>query len=836
MIRKKTNLVYGHFLDYEDNIEKCICSRDIKCYKCSIESINNNLCISCNNNYYSKINDNTNIVPYINCYKDLEGYYLDNNIYKSCYSSCKNCKDNGNEKHHNCVECITGYIFIGDKGHENNCYKKCPYSYFLDESNKYNCINLSTKGKEEILDNFDNLIIDKEPNQTYIINGEDYSIIIKPIDAYIDGSTVNINFTECSKLLQKQYPSDEFRMVQINIKNSNENCLTDDVEYKIYNQNGKNIDLSPCEKVKINIEYKIKDISLLKMDEIEKFNKIGVDIFNIKDDFFNDICFPYSDDNSNSDMILDDRVTDIYINYSICEKGCEYEAFNIENMSSNCNCELKKDLSKEAKEGNFKTYFSNSFIDSNFGVIKCYLLVFGIKGKLNNVGFWLFGIILILHIPLYIIYFINTIRKVVTYINNEMENKGYKISNNKIFQIDSLNTSLNIQTTKTTLQEESKKSSFNINKRKKRKKKKSKSKFHKNNLNNIKDNPPKKINIAPVLSSNNIDTNKKDIINNFDLRRKSENIKKFDKQNNNLISEFYSNESFIENNKELKKQTSKNENNKLDNVKNSNITKEFPLILINANNNEDYKPLKSNYILNNYNYEEAIHNEERNIFRIFFIYLINKNNIFNLIFINPPLELKPLRILIFIFNYACSLSLNAFFYLSDKISDKYHYTGKNKLLYTLVNNLSISITSTIVNFLLLYFLQALIQSSNKIEKLFKEQDNLLKSDKNYQVNQDTILNIKAEIAKIMKCLKIKINLFFCLELLVMLFFYYYVTAFCHVYESTQTSWLLDSISSYVISFIISFVLSLIGAILYKISIKYKIKILYKMVIFIYCFC
>ena len=133
-------------------------------------------------------------------------------------------------------------------------------------------------------------------------------------------------------------------------------------------------------------------------------------------------------------------------------------------------------------------------------------------------------------------------------------------------------------------------------------------------------------------------------------------------------------------------------------------------------------------------------------------------------------------------------------------------------------------------------MQALIQSSNKIEKLFKEQDNLLKSDKNYQVNQDTILNIKAEIAKIMKCLKIKINLFFCLELLVMLFFYYYVTAFCHVYESTQTSWLLDSISSYVISFIISFVLSLIGAILYKISIKYKIKILYKMVIFIYCFC
>ena len=183
------------------------------------------------------------------------------------------------------------------------------------------------------------------------------------------------------------------------------------------------------------------------------------------------------------------------------------------------------------------------------------------------------------------------------------------------------------------------------------------------------------------------------------------------------------------------------------------------MILFHVNNNGVNEPIKSNYILDNYNYEEAINLEERTFWRIFFIYLINKDNLLNLIFFNPPLELKPLRICIFIFSYACDFALNALFYLIDKISDKYHYTGKHRLLYTLINNISISLVSIIVSFILLYFFQTLTQSNHKIKKLFGEQDNLLKTDKNYKVKQETILKIKVDILKIMKCLKIKIIFF-----------------------------------------------------------------------------
>ncbi len=189
-----------------------------------------------------------------------------------------------------------------------------------------------------------------------------------------------------------------------------------------------------------------------------------------------------------------------------------------------------------------------------------------------------------------------------------------------------------------------------------------------------------------------------------------------------------------------------------------------------------------------------------------------------------------MRIAIFIFDYIIDLSLNAIFYLSDNISDIYHYEGAYKLLYTVINNFIISLSSTIISFILLFFMESLTNSSNKIKDLFVKQEELLKKNKEYKVSEKTKLEIKKNINGILKCLKIKIIAFFILEFLFNLFFYYYIIAFCHVYKRTQISWLLDSVSSYIISFLITIVLSFILSILYKLSLKCKIRILYKIMI------
>ena len=80
-------------------------------------------------------------------------------------------------------------------------------------------------------------------------------------------------------------------------------------------------------------------------------------------------------------MILKDRVSDIYQNYSLCEKGCEYESFDVEKLYVKCNCKIKQNISNKTQESNFKKYILSSFLSSNFGIIKCYNLVFGTKRK-----------------------------------------------------------------------------------------------------------------------------------------------------------------------------------------------------------------------------------------------------------------------------------------------------------------------------------------------------------------------------------------------------------------------------------------------------------------------
>ena len=238
------------------------------------------------------------------------------------------------------------------------------------------------------------------------------------------------------------------------------------------------------------------------------------------------------------------------------------------------------------------------------------------------------------------------------------------------------------------------------------------------------------------------------------------------------------------------------------------------LIFINAKNTDNYIPLNSLYNLDNYDYEEAIEYEGRSFGRIFFIYLMSKEGILNTFYYQQPLELKPLRILMFIFSNACDIALNCFFYLSDNISDKYHYEGKSAILFSLTNNITISLVSSIVGYCLIYFSQSLIQSTDKITILFREQDNLLKKDKHYTVESKKNMDIIKEIKKILKCLKLKITIFLIFENLLMIFFFYYVTAFCHVYNSTQTSWLLDSLTSYGISLLTAFAVSFLMSLLY----------------------
>ena len=112
----------------------------------------NNICYkSCPKNTYISVHDNNK------CYKELDGYYLDNNVFKSCYPSCKKCNELGDENDNKCLECYSNNILINDISNSSNCYNICEYYYYFDAKNEYHCTI-----KDECENQKDKIIMEKK--------------------------------------------------------------------------------------------------------------------------------------------------------------------------------------------------------------------------------------------------------------------------------------------------------------------------------------------------------------------------------------------------------------------------------------------------------------------------------------------------------------------------------------------------------------------------------------------------------------------------------------------------------------------------------------------------
>ena len=180
------------------------------------------------------------------------------------------------------------------------------------------------------------------------------------------------------------------------------------------------------------------------------------------------------------------------------------------------------------------------------------------------------------------------------------------------------------------------------------------------------------------------------------------------------------------------------------------------------------------------------------------------------------------------------MSLNALFYFNENISKKYR-NAKNVFLFTYTDNIVIIFLSIIVGFILLTLLAKLSNSTSTIREVFRKEEEKLKSNKKYTITQIRKAEILLEIEQILKKHRMKVIIFIIIEFILMLFFWYFVIAFCHVYNATQISWLLDSLTSILIRAIIELLISLGLAKLYIMAIVSECHCLYKFLMFLYNF-
>ena len=680
--------------------------------------------------------------------------------------------------------------------------------FYLSDNTDKKIINIKiNKTLEEITNSLDEIIKKVNNTKIYELSSDDYVVKISPINfADFKESSTYINFLECENTLRikNNIPSDDILTVaQVEIEKKNNKALTNQVEYEVY-YNKKKLDLSVCENDDIEINYEISKMSLLNIELISKFSGLGVDILNNNDEFFNDICYSYSE--NNSDIILKDRISNFYQNYSVCDENCDYERINLNLSIITCKCSTKTKMELVNKPLRFDSIILDLITNSSFGVIKCYNLVFNFKTKLSNFGFWIFTIIIILHIPLITYYCIYGISPIKRYIINEMKKYNYYIyNNNPMKRKKKKKNKLSLNNNLYQINIYNFKNDLNKNK-----------KYLYTNSNNI-DSGKQNIKLNQTDNSSNLNINNKsasmDDKNIFGINN---DIKNNDKKQKRKLSLFN------------KRNTINNDSkNNLGNKKENNIKNEYFLIQINANNSLDNKPPDSKIILDNYDFENALKYDKRSFSTIYYICLLSKENILNILMIKSPLELKCIRLIILIFIYACDFALNTVFYFNDKISDKYNYSGKNIYLFTIFNNIFISLFSSFLSFILVNSLQFLTNSKDNVEELFRKEEKKLRDDNKYTVSRKRKEEILIDIYKINQKLKVKIIVFIIIEFSIILFFYYFVTAFCEVYKKTQISWIIDSFISFILSFPIEFFNAFIISLLYIISIKANIRCLYK---------
>ena len=694
------------------------------------------------------------------------------------------------------------------KNNDNTCVEKCTINDLVER----NCIlnytliineNTTIIDKEQDkLNNVKEELINNNFNTSNIDQGED--VIIKNEETGVtisitssenqknsrDKNVTSINLGECEDKLKEKYqiPKDEALYI-LKIDIEQKGFELPKIEYEVYyplnNSNLVKLDLEVCKDTKIEIIYP---------SEIDE----NLDILNTSSGYYNDICYTFTSENG-TDISLNDRKNQfINNNKTKCEESCDFKEYDNINKKVVCSCEVKmnlpliKDISFDKK----KLYDKFTDINNigNFKLLKCYFVLFTIKGIKNNIGCFI-------AIPILILYFICLI------VFCKKDYKEIKISINEIIFAKNM---------RNKLKQRRKKNNSNLNLIKNRKQiakngKKSivsnkdfieqnekiatqDTKILKNVVNNrkkrIKKNVIKNKNIAKNQTSKFIVDNTHKKIDNHFSNNVSNPIKKVNKV------------------KKPRKSAENNSKKKLIMLETANnIESELIHKITKMNKAEKIKAINdilryNDSELNELEYNVALSADKRS-FIAYYLSLLKELNLLILSFWpnNNDYNSRIVKIFLFFFNFVLSLTINAFFFDDNTLHQINEDGGNFNFIYQIPQMIYSSIISIILDTLIKF----LALSQQYIIKI--------KQNKNYLM--------KKKESKIFDCLHYKFVLFFILSFLLLLFFWYYLSCFCAIYKNTQIHLLKDSVISFGFSLLSPFGYYLIPGIFRIPSLKSK---------------
>jgi hypothetical protein len=250
----------------------------------------------------------------------------------------------------------------------------------------------------------------------------------------------------------------------------------------------------------------------------------------------------------------------------------------------------------------------------------------------------------------------------------------------------------------------------------------------------------------------------------------------------------------------------KETNQKNKNEKGLEKKKKLTICCIRGNNFKDYE-------LNELSYNEALIHDKRGFFQYYWQLIRREHLVIFIFFVYDDFNIYSLKLSLFIFSLGLDFCLNVLFFFDESMNKIYLNYGKYSFLAQIPQILYSSLLSQGIDILLRYL--CLTEKDMYKIKMASEKNN-------------KIINKKV-LFRIISYIKLKFRIYTIITFLMMVFFWYLITAFCAVYKNTQLILLEDFLYSFILNLIYPFGLYLIPAALRIISLKDKkkrLKILY----------
>ena len=644
---------------------------------------------------------------------------------------------------------------------------------------------ITGENNEAIFEEVKDIMDDYDPSEeSIIIEGKDdfiYQITTTENEKdALDGNgnsnnqVSKIDLGECENLLKDFYHLDRsVSLIIVKFEKVTNVSKERTLQYEVYEPfNKTKLNLSVCENTTISV-YTPVILSEKLQNLYEELKDKGYDLFNINSAFYQDICTPFNSPDG-TDVPLNDRINSYFNNdETLCQPNCKFSDYSIETNLLKCDCDVSnsiidtKTIKKFTKESVYQSFYETLKF-SNYKVLKCYKLAFHINSVTINKGS-------IMAIIYFSFYFIFLIIYMIKGIKELKVNFAHKLSDNKIISNENSKFIYNNKIT-----EKKDKNIFASNKPEKQVSMKAKPKSKSLRISpnkNIKikkliNFPPKKKSISKVVPTS---------------RRKSG---KQLTRNVEVYSKRYSDKNLLMSNKltSFKKLSVINQENKIQININSNSKENVP--------NQEEK--LDNFELNNLEYDKAVQLDKRPFLKMYWSILQREHLILFTFFVRNDYNLVYVKLSRFIFLVCTDMALNVFFFSDETMHKMYIDYGK----YNFYQQIPQIIYSTIVSQLIQLFLCFLSMT-----------------DKHFYEIKKLDFNSRYKTFKIIKCVKIKLTVYFIFTCLMFAFYWYAIACFCAVYVNTQSAFIKDSLCSFGLGLLYPFILYLFPAVLRLIALR-----------------